>query len=141
MSMLDSILRVVNARIAKLDTHALYGGTVVKQTSDGLLEVKMDDDRFGEGFQHLEIAYGLPGITADIPKGTRVGVGFLDGKRNQPIVRHWLDGDGTNVTINVTGTLKLGPTPRLASARQTDAVQAGPFTGAITGGSTKVTVG
>ena len=166
MSILDSILRVVDARIAKLDTHALYEGEVVKQTSDGLLEVKLDDDRFGDGFQHLEIAFGIPGVTVEVPKGTRVAVGFHDGKRDMPIVRHWLSGrprivrlgvselvriesdedmelDAENeVTVGASATkTSLGPSPRLFAARFSDAVVCGGFGGTIVGGSSKVEVG
>lgn len=133
MSILDSILRAVDARIAKLDTHALYEGTVIKQTSDGLLEVKLDDSRFGPGFQHLSIAFGIPGVTVEVPKGTRVAVGFHDGKRDKPIVRHWLDGDATVLTINAT-TVKFGDAAIQGVARLGDSV--GPYV--ITSASTKV---
>lgn len=139
MSILDSILRVIDSRLAKLDTHALYEGTVVKQTGDGLLEVKLDTDRFGDtGMQHLEIAFGVPGITVEVEKGTRVAVGFHDGKRDMPIVRHWLSGTPVNVTLNVSGTLKLGEGALQGVARMGDPVQAGPFIGTITAASTKV---
>lgn len=134
MSVLDSILRVVNARLARLDTYALYEGTVVRQADDGGLEVKLDDDRFGAGPTHLPIAFGIPGVTVAVPKGVRVAVGFHDGKRDKPIVRHWLDGDAENVTINVTGTLKFGRDAFKGVARLGD--QAGPYT--IISASTKV---
>ena len=158
MSILDKILRAVDARIAKLDAHALYEGTVIKQTGDGLLEVKLDDSRFGPGFQHLEIAFGVPGVDVKVAKGMRVAVGFLDGKRDKPIVRHWLSGTpievtleaATSVTLNAatsisigSGSLSttLGPAPQLGVARMTDAVTVAGLAGAIVGGSLRVKAG
>jgi hypothetical protein len=134
VSILDKILRAVDARIAKLDTHALYEGTVIKQTSDGLLEVKLDDSRFGPGFQHLEIAFGIPGVEVTVAKGMRVAVGFFDGKRDKPIVRHWLSGTPIEVTLDASTTIKFGASALRGVARLGDT--AGPYV--ITSASTKV---
>ena len=151
MSILDAVLRVIDARTAGLDTHALYEGTVVKQTSDGLLEVKLDDTRFGAtGMQHLEIAFGIPGVEVEVAKGTRVAVGFHDGRRDKPTVRHWLSGTPTVTHINASSGLylgesaletALGPAPRLGVARVTDLVVVGGFQGAITTSSLTVKAG
>jgi hypothetical protein len=150
MGILESILKIVDARIAKLDTHALYEGVVIKQTSAGLLEVKLDDSRFGPGFQHLEIAFGLPGVVeVEVPKGTRVAVGFLEGKRDKPIVRHWISGTPLKIELKATQSItitspvlvELGEEPRMGVARMGDPVQAGPWPGTITSASLRVRAG
>lgn len=152
--MVDGIRNVVRevaaALFAHIDTLALYEGTVVSQADDGSLDVRLDDDRFGPGWSQITIAWGLPGLTAKVSKGTRVAVGFHGGKRSKPVVRHWLS-EATEKPIEIlletTAKVELkAPSVVLAEgvlgvARQTDPVVCGPFAGTITAGSTKVKAG
>ena len=85
------IQEVILSTLGHVDTYALYEGTVVDQdSSTGSLDIQLDDDRFGLGWSKIDIVWGLPGITAKVPKGTRVAVGFHEGRRDKPVVRHFL---------------------------------------------------
>lgn len=152
--MVDGIRNVVRevaaALFAHIDTLALYEGTVVSQADDGSIDVRLDDDRFGPGWSKITIAWGLPGLTAKVSKGTRVAVGFHGGKRSLPVVRHWLsEATEKPIEIKLETTSKVeikAPSIMLADgvlgvARQTDPVICGPFAGTITQGSAKVKAG
>lgn len=132
---------IAKVALKSVDTHALYEGTVVKQVGD-LLEVNLDDQRFGKGITHLPIATGIPGATMTVPKGTRVAVGFHDWKRDKPYVRHFLSGTPLTLSFDATTTITLGnDATAMFAARIGDTIQAGPFPGVITSASTKVKIG
>ena len=104
----------------------------------------------------VSVSPSTPGLEAKLVLGSIVHLMFLDGDPRYPVVvghparddQGWkpaeltLDADNT-VTIGESATeTLLGPGPvRLGVARQFDAVQAGPFSGTITGGSLTVKAG
>lgn len=146
----NMIREVAAALFANIDTLALYEGTVVSQADDGSIDVRLDDDRFGPGWSKITIAWGLPGLSAKVPKGTRVAVGFHEGKRSKPVVRHWLsEATEKPIEIKLETTSKVeikAPSVILAEgvlgvARVTDDVVSGPFAGKIVKGSAKVKAG
>jgi len=134
MSILDTIKEIASQALGHVDTLALYEGTVEQQRSDGTLDVKLDDDRFGPGVTALDMVFGVPGLTAEVPKGTRVAVGFHGGRRDLPVVRHYLSGTPITVTIDASTTILLGASATVGVARLGDT--AGPY--AITSASAKV---
>lgn len=152
--MVDGIRNVVRevaaALFAHIDTLSLYEGTVVSQSADGSLDVSLDDDRFGPGWSQITIVWGLPGLTAKVPKGTRVAVGFHGGKRSKPVVRHWLSAPTekpieieleTSAKVSIKAPSVVLADGVLGAARQTDPVLCGPFSGTIVQGSAKVMAG
>jgi hypothetical protein len=97
--------------------------------------------------QRVYIRPGVPGTRADHTLGSRVLVGFIDGDPSRPAVLGFEDAEGggflpIKLEITATAAIEIGGVAGLPSARQTDPVQAGPFTGVITGPcSPKVKVG
>jgi hypothetical protein len=80
---------------------------------------------------------GVGGCQSTPTLGTRVLVGFIDSDQARPFVAAFEDEDGEGF-VPVLLSLAKGVLP---AARLTDTVQAGPFAGTITSGSTKVRVG
>lgn len=157
----DSIRTILDALIGrKLDYLALYPAIAVKQTGNSI-DVTPDDRRI-PGLAGVPIFSGTPGVTATVPDGTRVLLGFRGGDHRQPYVALWeavsappkdvkleatrdVEIEGKALTMSGTTSveldapaMKLGSAALLAVARMGDAVQAGPWTGVITAGSTKV---
>lgn len=129
----QTVTELVKAALGHIDTYALYEGTVVQQHSDLSLDVKPDTSRWGDGPVKIPIAYGLPGVTAKVPAGTRVAFGFHDGHRDRPYVRHFLGGTPVEIVINADA-VKLGTNALQGVARLGDT--AGPYL--ITSASLKV---
>jgi hypothetical protein len=103
----------------------------------------------------LSLFPGMAGLWAKLAPGAVVLVTFIEGDASAPIVTHFTPKGQPGflpieLVLDASGSVKLGEHATsvavaggvLAAARQTDPVQAGPFTGAITGPcSPKVTVG
>lgn len=100
---------------------------------------------------------GVAGIIADLPPSLEVLVGFVDGDPQQPVVVGYSTlAPPVKMTVDATVQLVLGQLAQVVQiggnalsitiggpaalpvARATDPVQAGPFAGAITAGSLKV---
>lgn len=88
----------------------------------------------------VRIRPGLPGCRATLTLGTVVLVQFVNSDPSRPVVVGFEDAEGPAFA---TALLELGAGvgPTLGVARQTDAVQAGPFSGVIVGGSVRVRSG
>lgn len=82
----------------------------------------------------VPVRAGVPGVKATHAPGSQVLVAFLDGDPARPAVVGFDDPEQPGW---VPIALQLGPTPALGIARRTDAVQAGPFAGVITGASAR----
>lgn len=138
--------------LGPIDTWACYLGTVVSQAGN-LLDVKLDDQRFGPGITKLDYDTGIPGATVTVPKGARVVVAFRERSRSKPYVAAFVSGTPIQITIETSdsvtikgaakveldGTqIQLGATALKGVARMLDTVQAGPFAGTITSGSLTV---
>lgn len=101
------IQRTLGAKIInRIDYLALYPCRVIKQNSDGTLDLIADDPRVGAPTL-VPIRYGVPGIKATVPVGSRCYLGFGGGDPSKPIVVDWES--GTSLTIVVSSaSIKLG---------------------------------
>lgn len=96
----------------------------------------------------VSLTPAVTGGRAKLVQGAVVVVGFRNADPTLPYVVHgdpnakvdelWVEADGT---IHVDGASVILNGGVLGVARQTDAVQAGPFSGIITAGSTTVKAG
>lgn len=83
----------------------------------------------------VPIRAGAPGVRAQHSLGSRVLVAFVDGDPSRPAVVGFEDPSQPGW---MPLSLEFGGPGALGVARQTDAVQAGPFAGIVTGGSLRV---
>lgn len=146
----QSIAAVVDSLVGRrLDYQALYPCTVVVQDALERLELLADDERVrGAGIVAVPIRHGLPGVTVKVAPGARVLLGFEAGDPTRPYAALWDPSSLVEVKVTASAlarveapVVELATTPRLAVARQTDPVQAGPFAGSILLGSLKTSSG
>ncbi len=152
-----AIEAVVRAMLPRVDTLALYEARVV-QFDEGaqLADVVPASAAYGLPLTltGLPVRPGVPGARCLLPTGASVLVGFVGGDAARPYVLAFDAAASagfrpTHVAIDAVDLVEVGKTATvttladgtLGAARKTDAVQAGPFAGAILGGSTKVRVG
>jgi hypothetical protein len=83
----------------------------------------------------VPVRAGVPGVKATHAPGSQVLVAFLEADPSRPVVVGF---DSPEQPGWMPLTLDLGGPAPLGVARRTDPVQAGPFAGAITGGSVRV---
>lgn len=81
-------LRAHLANLVRQETHhtdlyAIRAAKVASQNGDGSLELTLDDPSF-PGMSKVPIAYGIPGVTAEVLAGARVHVGFEGGSPAKP---------------------------------------------------------
>lgn len=85
----------------RLDYTQLYPAVVVKQNSDGTLQLLADSPTVrGTGHNNVRIRHGLPGVSVEVSAGARVRLGFENGQPSQPYAGLW-DTDASFVTINL----------------------------------------
>jgi hypothetical protein len=94
----DALLGVVRSAFPSLDFLASYPARVVTQNSDGTLELVPDDARLAS-LSNVPIRYGVPGVTAKVPAGSRVLLGFAGGVPSLPIATVWESGEPTEIVI------------------------------------------
>ncbi|MBI2388632.1 MAG: hypothetical protein HYV09_03360 [Deltaproteobacteria bacterium] len=80
-----SLVSIIRSVMSEVDYHKPYPARVVVQDSDGTLQLKPDSDRI-PGLTGVPIRYGIPGVTARVPPGTRCIVEFENGDSRTPIV-------------------------------------------------------
>lgn len=102
MRLYDAVAALVEAIIGRrLDYHALYPSTVLRQAADGTLDLLPDDERMrGTGCQGIRIRHGLPGYTCTVPVATRVLLGFEAGDPKRPYAALWDAGAVTTITFD-----------------------------------------
>ncbi len=130
-------------RIAEqLDPRRRYRGLteyrVVTQETERL---NLQPIRVSAGMPDLSrvpVRPGIPGARADVMPGSRVLVGFIEADPSRPVVLAHEDAEGGGFLPIL---LEIGGPVPLPAARLTDSVQAGPWSGVITGGSATVKVG
>lgn len=115
--------------LAAVDYHPSYAATVVQQQGNGDLEVRIEDDRFrrtdgGTGTAGVKVWPGVPGISYVLRKGTRVLVGFLNGRGNAPIVTGWRSGTPERVTLEAD-RINMGENATRGVARMEDTANVG----------------
>lgn len=128
-----------------------YEYTVVAMQGDRV-SVAPVDPTVAPAATPLSVWCGVPGAAAKLLPGTRVVVAFRNGDAMSPYVSAFEGPDGEGwapleLTLDAVGALNLGVLAALVKlaggslpvARVTDTVQAGPFSGVITGpGNPKV---
>jgi len=102
--LLDRVLSDINKRV---DYATLWPARVVKQNSDGTLEVVADDERLRQGrgsINKVPIRHGLPGVqSVQVSQGARVRVGFDGGDPDKPFAALWDAGDADLVQVGPLG--------------------------------------
>ena len=119
-----------------------YRGTweyrVVSQSGDRL-DLQAATSRFGlPDLRGVRVRAGLPGCSASHKLGSLVLVSFVNADPARPVVVGFDDPGSPGF---LPDGLELYASTPLFAARMTDAVQCGPFSGTIIGGSTKVKIG
>lgn len=85
----------------QIDYTKMYPAVVVKQNSDGTLQLLVDDTKTrGTGHNNIPIRHGLPGVSVTVSQGARVRLGFENGKPSAPYAALW-DTDAAFITINL----------------------------------------
>lgn len=118
-----SLAGFVKTVMNRVDYLALYPGKVVLQNGDGTLQVQPDDARLPRAMDNLAIRYGLPGATVQVSGGTRVLVGFSNGRPDQPFAALW-DPVGTVTQLNLTANAITINSGSKGVARNDDAIEA-----------------
>ncbi|MGZ3454445.1 MAG: hypothetical protein ACXVEF_32865 [Polyangiales bacterium] len=124
-----SLVSIIRSVMSEVDYHKPYPARVVLQDPDGSLHLQPDSNKI-PGLTGVPIRYGVPGVTARVPAGTRCIVEFENGDSRTPIVTGFepgtiielsLDGgassvarvgDGAtcgNITISLGDTVPPGP--------------------------------
>ena len=123
MSLRDSIRSIVDAFVGpRLDLLALYPARVVSQGADGRLDLVPEDARIAP-CSGVPLRYGAPGLTATVPGGGRVLLGYEHGDPGRPYAALWESGAVTALSVN-GGTVKV--------ARNGDATNTGTVSAATT---------
>lgn len=144
---LTALRRIVDQLDPGRRFRGLYEYRVVTQDAERL---NLQPVRVSTGMpdlQRVPVRPGVPGTRADVTLGTRVLVGFIDADQSRPAVLGFEDAEGEGFRpikyeLDATTAIEIGGAAGLPSARQTDAVLAGPWSGTIVGPcSTKVKVG
>lgn len=156
--MSDRLLRAVRALVRELvaphEYHALVRYRVFGQTAGRVDLQIVNKSSVWPDVLPVSMRPGVPGASWDLTPGAVVLVSFVEGNPALPVVTHYSQRDDgaflpLSAALDAKSLLELGKTAAavkvadgaLAAARMTDAVQAGPFSGAITAGSAKVMVG
>ena len=100
MSLRDSVRSIVQAIIGpRLDLLALYPARVVSQGADGRLDLVPEDERIAP-CSGVPLRYGAPGLTATVPVGGRVLLGYEHGDPGRPYAALWESGTVTALSVN-----------------------------------------
>lgn len=83
MSLIENVRRLVRQFTAHLDLFALYPAEVAGQNEDGTLELKPLHPRVA-GVSRVPIRYGVPGVRAQVRRGSLVLLGFEAGDARVP---------------------------------------------------------
>lgn len=111
---------------------------VVDQTGERY-DLQPATSRYGlPDLQAVRVRYGLPGCTAKTASGSLVLVAFVNSDPSRPAIVGFDDPDSPGF---LPTEIDIYNSAALPVARLGDTVQAGPFAGVITSGSTKVKVG
>lgn len=96
-----ALAELVERVMRRVDYFRLTPARVVRQASDGTLELIPDDGSGLPGLVGVPIRHGLPGVTGvSVASGARVRVGFEGGDPRLPYAALWDAGNVTRITIN-----------------------------------------
>ena len=96
-----SLSGFVRGVMGRFDYHALYPCAVVTQNADGTVDLQPDASTQMPGLQHVKLRYGIPGATVKVQAGTRVLLGFDNGRPDSPYAAIW-DPSGVVVELDLT---------------------------------------
>lgn len=90
----------------KIDYSRMYPSKVLKQSSDGTLELLPDAPKMrGNGLTRVPIRHGIPGLHVVVPAGGKVLLFFEAGDRKLPAACLWPDGSSVTQMKITTPTL------------------------------------
>lgn len=99
MSLYANLRAIVLAIVGpRLDLLALYPARVVSQDGNRL-DLVPESGRLAP-CAGVPLRYGLPGVTATVPAGTRVLMGFEHGDPSRPYAALWEPGPVTALSVN-----------------------------------------
>ena len=125
MSLRDSVRSIVEAILGpRLDLLALYPARVVSQGADGRLDLVPEDARIAP-CSGVPLRYGAPGLTATVPGGGRVLLGYEHGDPGRPYAALWESGA-------VTRSTSAHHTPRRGKVMSQRVTAASPMRRAVT---------
>ncbi|HEU4406753.1 MAG TPA: hypothetical protein VFS43_15915 [Polyangiaceae bacterium] len=110
-----ALVRIIDARLRArgVDYLALYPARVAAQNDDGTLELVPDDSRF-KGLSRVPIRPGLPAVTLEVERDSRVLFGFEGGDRSRPYASVWDASVVTSMTIRAeTKVVVIAPSVEL----------------------------
>jgi hypothetical protein len=93
-----ALVAIIDHRMHRVDYLALYPARVASQNSDGTLELVPDGTRF-KGISRVPLRLGLPGVTVEVEKDSRVLVGFEAGDKARPYASVWDTSTVKSITI------------------------------------------
>jgi hypothetical protein len=93
-----ALVAIIDHRMNRVDYLALYPARVASQNSDGTLELVPDGTRF-KGMSRVPLRLGLPGVTVEVEKDSRVLVGFEAGDKARPYASVWDTSTVTSITL------------------------------------------
>ena len=135
-----SAIESVRKLVESLDPDRKYRGvTEYRVDTRNGSRLNLQPIRVSSGMPELKnvsVRPGVAGCEATVAIASRVLVGFVEADPSRPYVAAFEDADGSGF-LPTELTLLEGV---LGAARMTDTVQAGPFGGTITSGSTKVRI-
>jgi hypothetical protein len=89
---------LVRGFVRDLDYAKSYPAKVVKQASDGTLELQPENTRL-PGMTGVPLRYGMPGVTVKVQPGGRVFVTFEAADPQRPVATLW---DPVSVALELT---------------------------------------
>jgi len=96
----------IDRRLAPLDYLALYPAKIIAQNADGSLELRPDDARVPD-LSSVPIRLGLPGVSVTVAPGSRVLIGFENGKPSAPVATIWDASTLKTITITASATVSV----------------------------------
>jgi hypothetical protein len=115
----------VRAAVSELHHLPRYGARVVAQAADGRLELEPDAGQGQAGTGAVPVLYGLPGVRCEVPAGSRVGLAYEAGRRDQPRAMGWEQETPAAMIEVEAGEIRLGEDALLGVVRTTDLGDAG----------------
>jgi hypothetical protein len=142
----NAIEKAVRRMLPELRYSGVYEYRIVVQGGERLSLQPVRSSIGLPDIRRAKVRMGTPGIRADHRLGSIVLLAFVNADPTKPVVVGFDDPESpgflpTRLEIDANVEVGLGDGIRLGVARMTDAVQAGPFAGAIVGGSMKVRAG
>ena len=100
---------LVERVMSSVDYLALYPAKVIKQASDGTLELQPDDTRI-PGMSKIKIKTGIPGLEIKMSPDSMVLIGFMNGDPSKPYAALWDKPTLLEVTLSAETFAKLETT-------------------------------